>query len=154
MAALAAPLFFGIEMGLLDRLMRRNEDARRKRQRVDWHGLDMGKALEAHSGWIDHLKDILDGREEAPNSVANVARDDLCVLGKWLHGMGRDRFHHLQEYQDLLASHARFHAAAGLVLIEHKGGNQEQAWYVFQHEMRAWSDQVQMGVARLFSAGK
>jgi hypothetical protein len=115
------------------------------------HGLNLKHTLDAHLGWIEQLRQVLDGKTEQPVAVSAVACDDRCALGRWLHGTGRQRFGALPEFQELIQAHARFHTAAGLVLIEHKDGQIDKARQVFRNEMRAWSDQVQLGLARLFA---
>lgn len=48
--------------------------------------------------------------------VTTIARDDCCVLGKWLHGTDTyARISHLQSYSECMKKHAKFHLEASKV---------------------------------------
>lgn len=67
------------------------------------------KAADAHLAWVGELWDDLMHR--APLDAPAVGRDDLCDLGKWLHGEGQ-RYRDLDGFQALEALHRDFHRCA------------------------------------------
>jgi len=70
-------------------------------------------AISAHLAWKTHLS-IAIGSGESRFQVDEVARDDLCALGRWLMGDGALR--EAAPYAEVLALHARFHLEAARVL--------------------------------------
>ncbi|WP_240095603.1 CZB domain-containing protein [Thermomonas flagellata] len=110
--------------------------------------LDMKAALDAHAAWKQRLQDVMDGKQ-APPEVHQVARDDLCALGQWLHGEGRAKFGGSDEYRTLLKTHAEFHLCVGDALSAHLDGRGEDAEDC-KKKMRGMSDRVQLALVRLF----
>lgn len=110
--------------------------------------LDMRSALDAHAAWKQRLQDVIDGKQEVPE-VHKVARDDLCALGQWLHGEGRQKFAGVEEYRGLVAAHADFHLCVGDALSAHVDGRAEDAEDC-KRRMRGLSDRVQLSLVRLF----
>lgn len=114
--------------------------------------LDMKAALDAHAAWKQRLQDVLAGRLEVPE-IHKVARDDLCALGQWLHGEGRQKFGAMTEYQKLLHSHGEFHLCVGEALSAHVAGHRDEA-ETGMRNMRCNSDRVQLDLVRLFVSSR
>lgn len=76
--------------------------------------MNLEEAIVAHSAWKSRLRAFITGTSAEKLDERQVARDDACPLGKWLHGGG----HGLSgtEFQQLVAEHARFHKAAASVV--------------------------------------
>jgi hypothetical protein len=82
------------------------------------------KALEAHLKWIARLRDdLLKGVAVDPH---DIARDDLCELGRWLHGAGR-RYCNVEGYDTLAALHHAFHKSAAHSAELAQAGRLEEA---------------------------
>lgn len=82
------------------------------------------KALEAHLKWIARLReDLVKGVAVDPHAIA---RDDLCDLGRWLHGEGR-RYCNLEGYDTLAALHHAFHKSAAHSAELAQAGRLEEA---------------------------
>jgi len=90
-------------------------------------GLDFKGAINAHMAWKIRLEKCINGTSEESLHVDNVSRDDLCVLGKWIHGPGGSKFGHLREFQQMKMEHMRFHLGAGDVLACATAGDKEGA---------------------------
>ena len=73
----------------------------------------LNKAITAHSAWKGRLRTAVDGGEVPDPATVRV--DNLCDLGKWIHGEGKE-LEARPEFQDLRVKHARFHAAAAAVI--------------------------------------
>ena len=73
-------------------------------------GFDFDKAVRAHSDWKMKLGAYIRRPDQTLRAV-EVARDDLCELGCWIHGPGRD-LAGSSEYTRLKSAHADFHRAA------------------------------------------
>jgi methyl-accepting chemotaxis protein len=71
---------------------------------------DFDRAVRAHSDWKLKLGAYIRRPDQSLRAV-EVARDDVCELGCWIHGPGR----HLagaKEYAELKSAHAVFHRTA------------------------------------------
>ncbi|MEW5769275.1 MAG: CZB domain-containing protein [Pseudomonadota bacterium] len=90
-------------------------------------GLDFKGAINAHMAWKVRLEKCINDTSEEELHVDVVSRDDQCVLGKWIHGPGGERFGHLREFQEMKMEHMRFHLGAGDVLACCQAGDKEGA---------------------------
>ncbi len=87
-------------------------------------GLNFRSAIEAHQKWKVRLQSALDNDTAHELSVNDLCRDDLCVLGKWIHGNGGDQFGSEELFQKLQSDHAQFHKCAGSVLETLQSGDE------------------------------
>lgn len=117
-------------------------------------GLDLKQVLDVHMAWKDRLQHKLNGTSLENISIAVVAQDNQCELGKWLHGPGRELYAALPEYDELRKSHADFHLCAGEILLEHDGGNTEKATQILRGRFRDLSNHIQLDLVRLFAAAR
>ena len=117
-------------------------------------GLNLNEVLNAHLAWKDRLGATLAGTSSEKLQIAQVAVDNLCVLGKWLHGAGKQEFGQLPEFAALVETHRKFHLTAGEVLVEHESGHREHAQSVLQGEFRTQSNRIQLDLVRLFAKAK
>lgn len=67
-------------------------------------------AVENHHKWLDDFIASLSGADEKL-CREQVVRDDLCVIGQWLHGEGI-KFSHLPEFQAVKDLHKTIHDIA------------------------------------------
>ncbi|WP_230655652.1 CZB domain-containing protein [Psychrobacter sp. I-STPA10] len=71
-------------------------------------------ALKTHADWKFKLRDAI--AEKTQLDDKKIAQDDQCVLGKWLHDAEtKEAFSGLENYQECIKAHARFHKAAAEV---------------------------------------
>lgn len=116
-------------------------------------GLNFKTALEAHLKWKVRLMGVIDGSSTEVIDPNIVARDDQCILGKWLYGEGEKQFKDQLGFQNVVAAHAHFHRCAGHTLeLALDGKTQEAAaevtggafakasLEVSRHLMRLWRD--------------
>jgi methyl-accepting chemotaxis protein len=75
--------------------------------------MDFENAISAHVEWKTKLRGAIAAKSELDSFTA--ARDDVCPLGKWLHGDARTKYAHLAEFSGCVQSHAAFHREAGRV---------------------------------------
>lgn len=115
-------------------------------------GLDMEAALKAHAVWKQRLQEVFDGTLAMPE-IEKVRRDDLCLMGQWLHGDGKLKFGKLPAHQHLLNTHAEFHACVSKALAAHASGDRTHA-AAFQKEVQRQSLRVQVELVRLFVAAR
>lgn len=90
-------------------------------------GLDFKGAINAHMAWKVRLEKCINGGNEEKLEVDVVSRDDKCVLGKWINGVGGEKFGTLREFQEMKMEHMRFHLCAGDVLACCLAGDNEGA---------------------------
>lgn len=77
---------------------------------------DFKTAIQAHTDWKMKLTTYLQ-RPDGSLDHKKVCLDNLCVLGKWIHGDGityRDLAPEV--FEDLKSSHAQFHLTAGQII--------------------------------------
>lgn len=90
-------------------------------------GLNFRTAIEAHLKWKMRLEAFIDGTSGEQLTVGIVGRDDQCMLGKWIHGSGGERFRAEPGFGTLQAKHAWFHRCAAGVLSQAEAGDREGA---------------------------
>lgn len=114
-------------------------------------GLDFKGAIEAHMAWKVRLEKCMAGDNEEGLKVDVVSRDDQCVLGKWIHGVGGEKFGRLREFQEMKMEHMRFHLAAGDVLACYLAGDKDGAAEKLRSgEYRRASSRVKLLLSRLY----
>jgi len=88
----------------------------KRRMKAPLAGLDMDfdEAAISHLEWKDRLIEYLAKRDGSLNPF-EVALDDRCPLGQWIHGEG-SQYSSYPEYAALKRQHARFHKAVGDVV--------------------------------------
>lgn len=120
----------------------------------NFHGLNMKDAIDAHIAWKVKLEAQIAGSADKLE-IAQVASDDRCVLGGWIHDHGKRHFGYLPEFSDLMREHAQFHLVAGGILMEaHDGKTQDALAKLHGGEFRHASDMVQLSLVRLYAKSK
>lgn len=90
-------------------------------------GLNFKTAIEVHVKWKGRLSNYIVGKSQEPLDAKKVCRDDECVLGKWIYGIGGVSYSGSKLFEELKVVHARFHTCAGQVITEVDHGNKEGA---------------------------
>jgi hypothetical protein len=90
-------------------------------------GLNFRSAIDAHQKWKSRLQAVIDSTSNETLVASTIARDDQCVLGKWIHGVGTQRFGSHETFQTLRRNHARFHECASEVLVKAQAGSADEA---------------------------
>ena len=78
---------------------------------TDPEHFDFDSAIEAHRQWKVKLRTAIADRQKLDADA--ICKDNLCPLGKWIHGPGGARWGSHPIFTDLRSKHAEFHAAAG-----------------------------------------
>jgi len=87
--------------------------------------MDLQEAIRAHSDWKTKLRGAISSKSQL--DVATIARDDCCMLGKWLHGESRPTYGPLVSHKACVAKHAAFHKEAAKVASAINRGNYSEA---------------------------
>lgn len=87
--------------------------------------MDLNECIKAHSDWKIKLRGAI--QAQSTMDVATIARDDCCVLGKWLHGESRGPYGLLKSHKECLRQHAEFHRQASQVAAAINAGKYAQA---------------------------
>ncbi len=86
---------------------------------------ELNKAIKNHSVWKVRLKDAVDtGKSEFTPS--QVRDNNMCAFGQWLNSLPLSE-KSLEEYKNISALHAEFHATAAKVLQMALDGRKEEA---------------------------
>lgn len=115
--------------------------------------LEIDKALAAHAAWRQKLTTaIRTGQINA--SPHDIARDDKCAFGLWLHGPSLDKATKQRKpYQVTRRLHAEFHEVAGQVARLVEDGKCGEAVKLLDNEyatrsetltraLKIWRDQL------------
>jgi methyl-accepting chemotaxis protein len=86
--------------------------------------MDFAKAVDAHVAWIMKLQEAIVGGIKL--DVAEVGKDTLCELGKWIYSLGTVH-QDMAAFQNLKSKHAEFHQCAGEVVRKVNTGDVEGA---------------------------
>lgn len=89
--------------------------------------LDVDRAVAAHLGWAGRLKTVLQGGGKEAPDPATAGRDDLCGLGKWIHGPGERCCGNMADFPVLKSRHAEFHRMVAEILRKHQAGQRSDA---------------------------
>jgi hypothetical protein len=77
--------------------------------------MDFDGAIKAHTSWMIRLFSYSRGTSKETLDFLTIQKDNLCDLGKWLHGEGRKYATH-PEFGELVRAHASFHRSAASIL--------------------------------------
>lgn len=91
-------------------------------------------AILAHTNWKLRLASACTDATTEKIDADSLRRDDLCELGKWIHGSG-SRYASDPKFGQLLAAHSQFHRnAAAVARMVETGKKAEAAALVTAHE--------------------
>lgn len=76
--------------------------------------MNFSAAIQAHTSWKLRLAAACAVLSSDKIDVDSLVKDNICELGKWLHGGGR-RFADDPTFDELVAAHAAFHRAAAAI---------------------------------------
>lgn len=108
-------------------------------------------AIDAHLRWKDSLENHVHGVGSEPLSLEDVAADDQCLLGKWIHGPGQALLGDSEIFHALVAAHACFHSHAGAIVAALQRGNVAEATERLQiGDYPRASAEVKVLLARLY----
>lgn len=108
----------------LDHLLR---DKGEDEEEPDYEQLDFLSAIQVHLLWKRRLEAYVYGFSDERLDPLTVGRDDLCVLGKWIHGPGGERYSHNPLFCKMKKTHALFHECAGEIVHVTDKGDQRGA---------------------------
>lgn len=77
--------------------------------------MNFDDAVAAHIKWKVQLMQFVDGISTENIKSTTVCKDNLCDLGKWIHG-DAIKYKSLPHYQKVLTKHANFHIHAAEVV--------------------------------------
>lgn len=93
--------------------------------------------IDAHIAWKVGLQNYLDGKSEAEFNLDQIMSDNVCHLGKWLHGPALANFGaNNKGIQALTEQHSRLHTAAGFVVKNIQENNLAAAKKIMEREVR------------------
>lgn len=145
-------------MGVLNWLKRRlageEVEIEFEENEMEFSGLNMKQVIDAHMAWRHRLEAVIKGTGHEQLNVREVEVDNLCALGKWIHGSAKPLYGRLPEYRDLYKAHANFHLLAGEILKENNRGNHDAALVLLRGGFTELSNRVQLDIIRLYSQAK
>ena len=114
-------------------------------------GLNFMAAIDVHMRWRSRLESFIQGTSEEHLMLDAVARDDRCELGRWIYGVGAERYGTLDTFAEMKAQHAHFHVCAGKVMTTAMADHKQEALHMLTHGdyLRA-SERVKMLLAKLY----
>jgi len=79
-------------------------------------------AILAHVNWKLRIHALISGKLPDKLDPAVIARDNVCDLGKWLHGEGKNQIPQAR-HAELFKTHAEFHREAAHIVGEVYAGH-------------------------------
>lgn len=89
--------------------------------------IDFISAVHAHRIWKMELGKRLQLPSARTLDHRLIAQDRRSALGQWIHGEAQRQFGHLPSFEQLKATHALFHQAAGRLVQLHRAGRPAEA---------------------------
>ena len=116
-------------MGLFDRFKKGEPaaPAAPKADSVSNAGIDFMAAIEAHIRWKMCLENYIDGTTTEKLDAEVVGKDNQCPLGKWIYGIGGEKYDANPLFQEIRAIHADFHTCSAGIMHQADGGDKEGA---------------------------
>jgi hypothetical protein len=84
-------------------------------------GMSPKDAIAAHVNWKLRIHALLSGKLSEKLDPGTIARDNVCELGKWIYGEGKEQMSG-DTHSDLMAAHASFHKEAARIVKEFYAG--------------------------------
>lgn len=110
----------------------------------------LDRGFIAHVNVKSRLIRVINGEEEA--TPESVRRDDLCIIGEWIYGPGK-QYESLPEYQSLKQIHRDFHEAAYEALrLNQKGDGNAAHDYVTKGPFEEKSKEIKSALYSLKNA--
>lgn len=82
--------------------------------------MNFDDAIQAHASWKMKLSTYIKNPDDSINPDV-ICKDDLCALGKWIHGEGSSNSS-VAEFGQLKLAHANFHKEAAEIVRRAKNG--------------------------------
>lgn len=86
--------------------------------------MDLNSAIQKHAEWKFKFRNALHDHQTMDSAA--ISKDNLCELGKWLHGEAATLFGKYPSHTRCLTAHAAFHVEAGKVASLVSSGNPEK----------------------------
>jgi hypothetical protein len=113
------------------------------------------EAIDSHVRWKARLRDFIQGKSQEDLKPELVSRDDQCTLGKWIYGIGGERFSGNPAFAVLKSRHSQFHRCAGDVLEAAGRGDSRIALHMLEEGAYPdASEQVAAAIVKLFEKQK
>ena len=107
--------------------------------------------IAAHINWKIRLNAFLKGLSTEVFASDKVCQDNLCELGKWIHGEGK-ALENFPAYAELRKQHARFHVCAAEVVKAFETGNKVVASSLLEGEYAIASRHTMLAILKLKNA--
>ena len=120
-----------------------------KRENRTEEVFDLKAVLASHQVWKDTLQEDLAHEAEALNP-AIVINDQVCSLGRWLHGTGKQAYASLPEYKAAVSAHAAFHRSACCAVVERQTDNAPATVNLLEKKFHAASHKNRVALVSLF----
>lgn len=86
--------------------------------------MDFHVAVHWHMAWLKKM--LVDIQNPSKLKPEEIARDDLCEIGKWIHGEAA-QYVDLAEYKELKSIHQQLHKATSQAVVLAQAGKLSEA---------------------------
>jgi hypothetical protein len=112
--------------------------------------IDFMAAIEAHVRWKVRLEKYIDGTTTEKLDMEVIGMDTQCSLGKWIYGVGGDKYNANPLFQEIREIHADFHKCSAGIMRQADAGDKEGALDALQRgEHFKLSYRIKSKLARL-----
>ncbi len=88
---------------------------------------DISAVIKAHFAWKLRIKTIIEGTATELYDPEQIARDDQCVLGKWISTVAFSNIGQDYTFKQLQQKHANFHTVAAHTVELAQSGHKADA---------------------------
>lgn len=88
---------------------------------------EIASVIQAHYVWKERIQAVVDGTSTEELIVADIAKDNLCILGKWIYGAGMEKLSDNPLFQSLFETHRLFHLSAAQAVELAQSGRKDLA---------------------------
>lgn len=105
-------------------------------------------AINAHVAWKVRLQKHIKGESEEQLDASVVGRDDLCMLGKWIHA-NVGQHGEMPLFRQVQEQHADFHLCAAEIIESANRGEQAEAEHKLHHDYAHLSYMIVKSLSKL-----
>ena len=110
--------------------------------------MNFDDVIAKHIQWKMTLRQYLNGTKKLEVSEADLSRDDMCALGKWILADGK-KYAQDDDFKSLVSLHKAFHQAAGKVVNLSQSNKKAASDFLDGSEYTQASSKVISALAKL-----
>lgn len=104
--------------------------------------ISIDQIIAIHKAWDECLYRYVIGTSDDDMQPEVLRTDDRCILGTWLHGVGKSQLGSYVTYAKLLETHRDFHHQAAEIVALKQMGHVDKALGLLRGRFQALSQEI------------